>query len=152
LRSERISVELRPSRRLLLAMTGAHLAAGLVLSLAFEPGLLVICGLLAVAASLAWLVIRGLRQVQAQSLEIVADGTCLVRRRDGLRQWKLRVDSTVLPWLVILRLADPGERRTGSLVLCPDSMAHDDWRRLRVFLRWGVRFVDAAPAPSGEPY
>ena len=60
-----------------------------------------------------------------------------VLQRDG--HWSpatvLR-SSFVLPWLVVLHLRLEGRRLMLPVVLLPDSMGNDDFRRLRVWLRW----------------
>jgi hypothetical protein len=147
-----VSVTPRPSRRLALAVIGAHLAACLSLGAAAGPGLILLAGSFALAASVSWMMLRGLQGIQASSMTINADGTCRWIARDGSFEGRMRGDSTVLPWLVVLRIKVAKERRLRTLVLCGDSTGRDDWRRLRVFLRWGVRFEGAAPALSGEPY
>lgn len=47
--------------------------------------------------------------------------------------------ATVHPWLTVLRLKT-GEGRIVPLILSGDSLAVDDFRRLRVFLRWRADF------------
>lgn len=55
-------------------------------------------------------------------------------------------NSVVHPWLSVLYLKTAtGKRHT--LVLWPDSLSPDDFRRLRVFLRWRLAFS----ADAGEP-
>ena len=43
--------------------------------------------------------------------------------------------TTVHPWLTALRLRDD-DGRVHRLVVLPDAMDRQDFRRLRVFLRW----------------
>lgn len=136
----------------MLAVIAAHVAAGLSLAAAVGPGAILLCGSLALAASLAWLLVRGLQGLQTSSLTIAADGICRWSAGHGTLEGTLSGDSTALPWLVMLRIAMAGERGSRTLIVCEDSMGRDDWRRLRVFLRWGVRLDGAAPAPSREPY
>src|SRR5581483_8654179 len=45
---------------------------------------------------------------------------------------KLRGDSMITAWVMILRLAVPGKRQAVSCVLFPDALPTDVWRRLRV--------------------
>ena len=54
--------------------------------------------------------------------------------------------ATVHPWLTVVRLQDEDGRRH-MLLVAPDAMSHDDFRRLRVFLRWQAKF-SAAPTDA----
>jgi hypothetical protein len=45
-------------------------------------------------------------------------------------------DSTVFPWLVVLRLQADGRKRAISLPLFPDHMSREEFRLLRLWLRW----------------
>jgi toxin CptA len=54
---------------------------------------------------------------------------------------RLLTGATAHPWLTVLRLAgEPGSYR---LVIVPDSVAPEDFRRLRVCLRWRAEVSDA---------
>ena len=57
--------------------------------------------------------------------------------------------ATVHPWLTTFRLemADGGRH---SVVIAGDCMTREDFRRLRVFLRWRAQF-SAADGSRGEP-
>lgn len=52
--------------------------------------------------------------------------------------------ATVHPWLTVFRLKSMGD--THPLVLVSDSLSRDDFRRLRVFLRWQADFSDRGDA------
>jgi toxin CptA len=52
---------------------------------------------------------------------------------------KVTRDSLVTPWLVILNVVLSEQRGWRSLVILPDAMAADSFRRLRVVLKWGDR-------------
>lgn len=58
---------------------------------------------------------------------------------------ELQPGVTVHPWLSVVRLKTDGGR-IACLILARDSLAPEDFRRLRVFLRWRADFsaVDAA--------
>ena len=53
-------------------------------------------------------------------------------------------DSLVTPWLVILNVALSEQRGGRSLVIMPDTMVADSFRRLRVALKWGDKAGHAA--------
>jgi toxin CptA len=57
-----------------------------------------------------------------------ADGTRLAgRTQDG---------SFVAPWLTIVRWRPDGARFPRSILVAPDGVAEDSFRRLRILLRW----------------
>lgn len=90
---------------------------------------------LALATALAW---HGLRQFPG-TLRLERDGT-LAFRPEGATEF-VRVDllpgSIAHPWFTVLRLRLPdGQRRV--LPVTVDSLKPDDFRCLRVFLRWGA--------------
>jgi toxin CptA len=67
-----------------------------------------------------------LRRDQGRGLELWVGG--------AWRPVSVRSESVVLPWLCVLHLVlDDGQART--LVILPDGMPADDFRRLRVWLR-----------------
>ena len=79
---------------------------------------------------------RGARGVRAalvrRSREIevdFADG----QRRHGV----LRDGSFVAPWLTLVRWRPEGARFDRSIVVVPGMLPEEDFRRLRVLLRWG---------------
>jgi toxin CptA len=53
-------------------------------------------------------------------------------------------DSLVTPWLVVLNVELSEQRASRSLVIMPDAMAAESFRRLRVALRWGDKDCQAA--------
>ncbi|HLP97313.1 MAG TPA: protein YgfX [Sideroxyarcus sp.] len=61
----------------------------------------------------------------------------LVLRNGEHLQGVISPDSLVTPHLVILNLV-PSNRRGRSLVILPDNMGSESFRRLRVALKWGV--------------
>ena len=135
--SQTLTVTLRPSRALALALTlmaGAALACSWISlpRLAFLPA--------ATGIALAWIwhlapaLQRGRRAVRA--LELRAGGEA--RWQDGSGQWneaQIQAGAYVSNWLVVVNLCTPG-RRGRSLVLLPDCAAAEELRRLRVWLRW----------------
>ena len=57
---------------------------------------------------------------------------------------KVTRDSLVTPWLVILNVVLSEQRGWRSLVILPDTMVADSFRRLRVVLKWGDKAGQAA--------
>lgn len=135
--SQTLTVTLRPSRALALALT---LMAGAALACTWIS--LPLAAFLPAAAgiALAWIwhlapaLQRGRRAVRA--LELRAQGDA--RWQDAAGQWneaEIQSGTYVSNWLVVVDLGSPG-RRGRSLVLLPDSAASEELRRLRVWLRW----------------
>jgi toxin CptA len=135
--TDKLTVTLRPSRILALALT---LMAGTALACAWIslPGLAfvpVAAGIVLTWAShLAQALQRGGRA--ARALELDAQGRA--RWQDVSGQWQ---EAEILPssyasdWLIVVNMRGSG-RRGRSLVLLPDSAAAEELRRLRVWLRW----------------
>jgi hypothetical protein len=87
-----------------------------------QPLLLAMAG----AACLAWR-----RPVNHCRLDINGVGQWRLTVYQRIYSVRLEVGSTVWPGLLSLRLADAAGQRW-QLLLAPDSMAGDDWRRLMV--------------------
>ena len=57
--------------------------------------------------------------------------------RDGSRDRGALLDGCfVAPWLVILRWLPVGRRLSRTIFIAPDAVGADEFRRLRVLLRW----------------
>ena len=85
----------------------------------------------------SWFVLRKrLAQTHIVALRVNIKGEFSVQQRGG--EWlvaSVLVSSFVMPWLTILQLKIADKRE--YLVLLPDALDADDFRRLRVWLRWG---------------
>jgi membrane-bound toxin of toxin-antitoxin system len=130
-----LRLDLRPSRLLaggLVLVHGLALAAAWVSLSGWARYLL--C--LAILASLSSALVKTLRR-QALSLELHEDGRASWRNPGGtwleLRMGKAHFVSGVL---VVLDLQSLGPGRGKRVVLMPDSMSPQEFRRLRVWLRW----------------
>lgn len=132
-----LQFELKPSLKLAGLLVVAHvlaLAAAWV-SLAGWPQYLVDFGvLLSGAACLAEVLHRSSRA--AVALELHVDGRASWRDRNGAwHEGRLVGDHFVSAALVVLRLDQTGRGRKW-LVLMADSALPEDFRRVRVWLRW----------------
>jgi hypothetical protein len=126
-----LSVSLRPSRRLLAVQVAAHaVAAGAVLASnlpAWAAALL----LLLVGASLA----RLRAQPPVASLILRGDGSFETVGVEGTASSAaVHAHTLVLSWLIVLLYRQQGRLR--SLTLLGDSLADEDFRQLRLWLRW----------------
>ena len=104
-------------------------------------------GVLLLGLGGAW-TIRQLRP-QIEALRLLADGNVAIKCAGGNDQEfvpvRVQHGATVHPWLTVLRLATR-EGQPYRLLLTPDCLLPEDFRRLRVFLRW-----HSAVSASGAP-
>ncbi|OHC90084.1 MAG: hypothetical protein A3J87_02795 [Sideroxydans sp. RIFOXYB12_FULL_59_6] len=95
-------------------------------------------GYLCVSAASAWLLARDALMLAGRSCISFSCGKdrhiALVLRNGGKISGELCADTLVSPWLVLLNMAADHHGRQ-SLVLFPDAMTGEDFRRLRVLLR-----------------
>ena len=117
-------------------------AAGAFLCLPWPP---LLRGALAIGLGVSlW---RALRPPRIASLRLDGKGGLECVLPDGTRlQATPLPDTTVFSWLVVLRLRVEGEKRTISVPLFPDHMSREEFRVLRLWLRWSVN-----PGNGPEP-
>ena len=94
-----------------------------------------VSGSLALLASLAYNLVQHSHQ-RLTGLELDADGAFRLRRAGAWQAARL-LDAFVTPMLTVLRLRLENGR-TAVMTLLPDSLGEDDFRRLRVSLKWGM--------------
>ena len=134
-----LSVSLKPSQRLLVIQSLAHLAAAGAVLAANLPAWLAAVLLLLTGASLAH--VR--RPLPVASLILGGDGDIEIVGADGTASKAVVHPHTlVLSFLVVLLYRSQGRLR--ALTLLGDSLAAEDFRRLRLWLRW--RSTAANPA------
>lgn len=128
-----VSIELQHSHFLTLLLVLFHtLAVGSVIALPCDW--LLRCVLLLLVACSLWYSLRpprilGLRISGRDGLD-----ACLA---DGNRVAIMALpDSTVFTQLIVLRLRIGDEKRVSSLALLPDQMSAEQFRWLRLWLRW----------------
>jgi toxin CptA len=126
-----LAVALKPSRRLFLFQVVAHaLAAGAVLA-ATVPSWLMALLLLPIAISLA----RMRRKARPAGLILRADGGLEIVGADGTASDAvLHPHSLVLSFLVVLLYRQEGSLH--ALTLLGDSVTAEDFRQVRLWLRW----------------
>lgn len=123
-----------PSRRLARTVLVMHLLAVLAIGLADLEAWIQMALIGVVLASLVTH-----RPNQAVRLQCGDDGALALH--DGA-EWHvvtLRADTFVSPHLTVLRHVEEGARRPRSTLILGDSLPADDYRRLRVWLKWRAK-------------
>ena len=143
---------LKPSRRLAGAILGIHVSAAAGAGLAPVPAWLVAVAWLALCLS-AWTLLRRHALPRAPTslirLQGRADGGLEGLTRDG--EWlslSLLPSTTLFPGFAVLSLRPQGGGRSRALTVFPDTLSPDDWRTLRVWLRWQAGRM---PGEGGAP-
>jgi toxin CptA len=96
---------------------------------------------LAIAATLPASVARALdayaRSRAIVGLELARDGRVELTRRDGSRvRGNLAAGGMAAPWMATLRWRPAGARVDRTLWLLPDMLPAEEFRQLRILLRW----------------
>jgi len=134
-----LSVSIRPSRRLLLIQSAAHVVAAVAVLAAILPAWLAAVLLILIGASLA----RQRATPPVATLILRGDGRLETVGADGTAtEVVVHPHTLVLSFLVVLLYRQQGRLR--SLTLLADSLAAEDYRQLRLWLRW--RSTAAHPA------
>ncbi|HET7401956.1 MAG TPA: protein YgfX [Usitatibacter sp.] len=141
MKNETVRIELQYSRAALafvIVAASATVAVALLLpvSLALRTALASLAcalGLEAARRTAFQLGPHGVRRFTVQR-----DGTIEVEAASGShRVGVLRPGSFVAPWLTVMRWRPAGARRDRTVAILPDMVAAEEFRRLRVLLRWG---------------
>jgi hypothetical protein len=122
-------------------LTVAHLLVGIGLSLLRLPLPARLAVWVVLSLSLSRLLWQQRRSLPS-ALKLHADGMlALIDARGGMTECRIQPDTTVMPWLVVLRYKTP--RTIDSLVLPVDALGMDAHRQLRTWLRWRARLDPA---------
>lgn len=135
-----LTLAIRPSRWLKHASWGLSGLAAMALMLAALPPWLQGLGL----ALFLLAALRGNGQ-GAMHLQCQADGSLSLRQAG--QDWRpvvLLPGSIVNPWLTTIRYRSEAGKQAGTLVLLPDNVDAEDFRRLRVWLKWQAVIVPNA--------
>ena len=129
-----LTIPLRPSRRLLLVQAIAHLVAGGAVLVSTIASWLAAALLLLVGLSLT----RQQRLSPVTAIVLRGDGNIDIVGADGtVIEAAVHPHTLVLSFLVVLVvLLYRQQGRLRSLVLPGDSLATEDFRQLRLWLRW----------------
>lgn len=95
----------------------------------------------------AWHTLRrdGFRTLQYSliALRLDAEGRCEFKTRIGVwHEAALLGSSFVAPHLTVLNLKPAGGRLAKHLVILPDAVNAEDFRRLRMWLKWRCKKAD----------
>lgn len=147
-----LRLRLRRSRQLGWLLLAGHLAAAGVSWAAPIPWWLSLSLTLGVLTSLAFSVryqVSRSAMGALTALELRPDGSAAVEDRQGRwREVRILGSSFVSPVLTILNVAVAGGRLPRSLVVAPDALPADEFRRLRVWLRWRRAPAGRGPADN----
>ena len=132
-------VSLRPSWILAAILVVAHGAAITVIALVGMPLWLQLILIAALVGSLAFEIKTVLLRAPdaVVTLEFASDDTLTIQTRRG--NWircEVLGSTYVTYFLSILNLNEQGGGRTKRVVILPDSIDAEDFRKLRVWLRW----------------
>ena len=132
-----LRLDIQPSARLVAALTLAHFAALAAAFLALSGWeRYLVSGLVlgSLGRSLAGALLLG--SEQARSLELGEDRRASWKNRDGTwREGRLGASHFISAMFAVVELRD-SQGRASRVVLMPDSVPPEDFRKLRVWLRW----------------
>ena len=129
-----LSLSIKVSRRLLAIQLAAHLVAAAAVLASPIAGWVAAILLVVIGASLAWLRVRP----PSVGLVLRGDGGLLTVGADGTAiEAVVHPHTLVLSGLVVLVFRR--ERRLHALTLLPDSLMAEDFRQLRLWLRWRAK-------------
>lgn len=138
---------LRPSYRLAGMLIVTHVVIAGLLMLLELPLWVRIALILLLLVNAGWSVHRHALRRGRHAITALAfsdrETIRLSMRDGGSHDGRVLGSSTVGTGLTLLNIAVDGRRLPVHVVLLGDSLASDDFRRLRVWLRWG-------PRPPGE--
>lgn len=134
---------LHPSYYLALCIVSAHVLAMGALCFIPVPAPALLLLLVVLTCSMAYYVLRdaGLRLAGAcVALRLEDERVVLIERNGAERAGRLQRGSVVTPYLVVLNIEMPGQRRRRDVLVLPDSMDAESFRQLRVALKWYAGF------------
>jgi len=130
-----VTLRLKPSPTLAIALVLAHGLAAVGLVPASLPPVLKISCWLVLACSLAFALWRHVFRLPAHALTLKPDGHMEIERHGNeAAEARINPRTTVFPWLVVL-LLQIGKERV-ALTLPRDAVDAVGHRQLRLWLRW----------------
>lgn len=138
-----LHIELRRSRLLSFLTVWVHLVAGGCVWVLPWPAALR-GGVLAILALSGW---HALRRSVVVGLRLSEDGELAFLSTAGDRiAVSVRPDTVVFSQLIVLRARDEVQGSLRTLVVLPDSMSVEQFRQLRLWLRWRADASEQASA------
>ena len=136
-----LKISLRPSRILTAILVAAHGGAIAVVALVAMPLWLKLMAIAALAVSLVAAVRRAallLAPGSVVAIEIGLDDSLSIQTRRGSRigECEVLASTYVAGFLAIINLREPETRAVRHVIVLTDSIDGEDFRRLRVWLRW----------------
>jgi toxin CptA len=131
-----LQIPLPPSRLLVAILVAAHLLA-LGIPWVLRVDWTMHLGFSAIVAMSAVLSLRRLLNNEVVALRVNVKGEFSVLVKSG--EWlpaSIQGSSFVAPYMTILHLRLNGKPRRYYVVLMPDAVPADDFRKLRVWLKW----------------
>lgn len=138
-----VRVSLKPSRYITAVLIAVHTAAAAVVwPLQMSEAAKVTLAAFLVASLAISLRRHALLKARGAIVQVVLKGadTVSVRTRDGSwREARILGTTYVSPVLTALNVKAEGFKLVRHIVLVPDNVDSEDFRKLRVALRWGLR-------------
>jgi toxin CptA len=135
-----LRIRLTPSRLLAAMLILAHTAAIALVLMVELPQWLKVVAMVLLIAQCAVAVRRQAFLTGADAataIEITSDHRINVETRAaGWCEYEVLGSTYVTPYLTVLNLRQSGTRSARHVLLLPDSLNADDFRKLRVWLRW----------------
>jgi toxin CptA len=147
----KLQVTIGPSRTLAALLAAFHATALVVISIVTLPTwakLLFAAAIITSGGLSIWC--AALRRSRSAITEIEAgEGSRIAcrTRDDRWREVEVLPSSFISPWLTVLNLRVPGAMFATHVLILPDNVETDAFRRLRVLLKWSRQ----APASSRPP-
>ena len=110
-----------------------------ILATPLSPWLKAVLAVALVALAIRALRLHGCQEGRGSIHCLVVDlaGRIEIERADGSRDRGGLLDGCfVAPWFVIVRWLPEGRRFSRTLFIAPDAVGADEFRRLRILLRW----------------
>ena len=151
----RLQIAVGTSRILAVVLAVAHFAALAATLIVILPTWASILIAATIVVSGVWSIGRSALQRSASAiveLEVGEGGRISCRTRDG--QWhesEVLFSSFISPRLTVLNLRVAGSARAKHLVIVPDNVEKDAFRRLRVLLKWSRPAPDGSRLPEETP-
>ncbi|NTV94183.1 MAG: hypothetical protein HGA75_02055 [Thiobacillus sp.] len=138
MRGATLTLHVSASSRLRLVVASLHvLAACAVLGADLAAGFQV-----AILAVLIGSLVRSLRPAPPVVLCCQPDGALSVGAGEAGQTVEILPDTVVLAWLVVLRYRSTAGTRPDTVVILGDSLDREEFRRLRIWLKWRAALSD----------